>query len=105
MPAVAFQGCFTTGHGCWHPTIIAPSDPLRGVRTALMPVALFGDPTIPHCCPIKSPCACHFGVCAGPNTVLVNLRPLQTLGMPITCGPCGIDFIAAGNPQVLCGGF
>jgi hypothetical protein len=108
-PVTTYAISVTTGHGCWPPTKVArPSQ--KSTFVALDPVVLFGDVTIPHTCiyPCKGPCCTHSGLCAGFVNVLVELRPVQTIGSKIVCGfpiACGIDRQAVGNPQVIIGGF
>ena len=96
MAAVAFLGCFCTGHQCWPPRTGVTASP--NVRVGGIPVHRVGDAWFIHCCPKLG---CHPGVVVtGASNVHVNGRPVARIGDVINCG----SMIAMGYPTVNAGG-
>ena len=91
MPPVTRQGDMTCGHSCWPPEV--PSSWSPNVRANGRHVIRNGDSRVVHCCP-SGPC--HGGTYVGSSTVLVNGRPLQRIGHPLSCG----DSVCNGSPNV-----
>ncbi|MCD8139331.1 MAG: PAAR domain-containing protein [Planctomycetaceae bacterium] len=90
------QGDSTAGHGCWPPT--SPAAFSDNVLVNGRGAVRQGDAIIPHTCP--SIPETHSGAYAGDASVLVNGRPVQVVGNPVTCG----DRAAGGSNDVVVGG-
>ncbi|MCD8349565.1 MAG: hypothetical protein LUC93_03035 [Planctomycetaceae bacterium] len=86
----------TAGHGCWPAT--APARCSENVIVNGRGAVRQGDGITLHTCP--SIPETHGGTYTGDGTVLVNGRPVQVVGSPVSCG----DRAAVGSADVIVGG-
>jgi uncharacterized Zn-binding protein involved in type VI secretion len=98
MPAQAFLGSKSTGHGCFPPTNLV-SGCSSDVFINGKPAALVGAEFAPHTCGRETHAGSLRRVTSGSTKVFINGKPAVRIGDPVACG----DAVGQGSGNVFVG--
>lgn len=98
MPAQAFLGSKSTGHGCFPPTTLV-SGCSSNVFINGKPAAVVGAEFVAHTCGTQTHPSSARRIVSGSGKVFINGKPAARIGDPIACG----DAVGQGSGNVFTG--